>query len=69
MNADKAAAVLRAVEAFRDKHEITAAETIWQTDRVQVAAPELVEQLIDIVGYGDLDDDLDYVAPASEASR
>lgn len=39
------------VEKFRDDHCITCAESIYQTDKIQVDALEFVEELIQTVGY------------------
>jgi len=39
------------VIAFRDKHDISCPETIYQTDRVIVDAYEFIERLVEIVGY------------------
>lgn len=46
------------VREFIDKHDITCAETIYQTDRVMEEATTLIEALCDAVGYKkDPDDD------------
>jgi len=36
---------------FIKKHEIGCVESIWQMDSTLVAAPELVEEVCEIVGY------------------
>lgn len=39
------------VEQFRDDQKISCPETIYQSDRVIENAYELIEKLIDVVGY------------------
>lgn len=34
-----------------DRYQIGCAETIWQTDRIQEAAPHILEEICDMVGY------------------
>lgn len=48
---DIAARVLKIVEDFIKKQEITCAETIWQTDWVIENAYKLIEDLCETVGY------------------
>lgn len=45
----------RAVAAWVDKNEVSCVETIYQTDRVQEALPELAEEAAKIVGFKPLD--------------
>ena len=47
------------LEEFRDKHNITCPETIYQSDRVIVDAYELIEKCVDIIGYAKYEDDFD----------
>lgn len=54
---EKAEAVLALVDAFIVKHEITCAETVYQTDRVIEAAYEFIESLCDVAGYMEIDND------------
>lgn len=44
--------------AFIEKYEIGCAEQIWQTDSVLIAAPELVEEVCEVVGYKEYDDEV-----------
>ena len=41
---------------FINTREIYSADTVYQTDRVQVAACDFVADVCDIVGYVDIDD-------------
>lgn len=45
----------RTVTSWVDRHEVSCEETIYQTDRVQEALPELAEQAAKIVGYATID--------------
>lgn len=45
------AALWNACLNFIKKHEIGCSESIYQSDRVMIAAPELVEEVCNIVGY------------------
>lgn len=54
----------RVVTSYRDKVEITCAETIYQTDRCQLDATQFMGTCIEVVGYGTYDEDSDkYVSP------
>lgn len=53
-------AKLRAIVMnFVDKQDITCVETIYQTDRVIENAYEFIQELVDIVGYKEYEDDRD----------
>jgi len=52
----KQSKLLRACELFIDSHQIRCAEDCYQTDRVILEAPELVEEICQIVGYYEDDD-------------
>lgn len=41
----------KACADFIAEHEISCPESIWQLDRVMLAAPELVEAACDHIGY------------------
>lgn len=45
------------IQNFVEKQEISCVETIYQTDRVIENAYELIENLVEIVGYKEYDDD------------
>lgn len=47
------------IQNFVEKQEISCVETIYQTDRVIENAYELIENLVEIVGYKEYDDDDD----------
>lgn len=49
--AEMAEKVLQAVEKWRNTYQPLCVESIWQTDRCLIAAPELVEDTMNIVGY------------------
>ena len=51
------AALWNACFNFIKKHDIGCAEQIWQTDSVLIAAPELVEEVCEIVGYVEYEDE------------
>jgi len=42
---------------FVAQHEIGCAESIYQSDRVMIAAPELVEEVCNVVGYKPYEDE------------
>ena len=42
---------------FVEKYEIGCVEQIWQTDSVLIAAPELVEEVCEVVGYKPYEDE------------
>ena len=42
---------------FIDQHHIHCAETIYQSDRIIENAYEFIEQICDVVGYVELEDD------------
>ena len=44
-------AVMEIIRRFIDENDIWCAETICQTDRVMANAPEFIEELCNIVGY------------------
>lgn len=48
---EKESRVIELVKKFIEDNKITSPETIYQTDRVWEAAPDLVKDLCDIVGY------------------
>lgn len=50
-------ALWRTVVAFRDRHEITCPETVFQTDKVAEEATSFIGDALRIVGYGDYDED------------
>lgn len=45
------AALWNACMNFIENHEISCAESIWQMDSTLIAAPELVEEVCEIIGY------------------
>jgi len=49
--------VYNLIADFIEEHKITGPETIYQTDRVCEYAPELVEDLAEVVGYYDYEDE------------
>jgi hypothetical protein len=49
--------VYNLIADFIEENKITGPETIYQTDRVYEYAPELVEDLAEVVGYYDYDDE------------
>lgn len=58
-DADLGLELLAKVRAFVDKHEITCAETIHQTDRVIVDATPFIQELVEIAGYCEFEDEED----------
>jgi|SRR5215217_718275 len=45
------------IQNFVEEQDIICAETIYQTDRVIENAYELIEKLVELVGYKELEDD------------
>ena len=47
-----------AVIRFRDKHNIFCPESLWQMDKPLIDAPNLVDELIELVGYKEYQDEV-----------
>lgn len=45
------AALWKACAAFIEKHEISCAESVYQSDNILIHSSELVEDVCEIVGY------------------
>lgn len=50
--------LLEVVETFIEKHNISCPETIYQMDSVIRDAYEFIEELCNVVGYYELEDDI-----------
>lgn len=48
---EQASDIVQIVMDYINKHEISCPESIYQRDKIWETAPELVEQLANIVGY------------------
>jgi hypothetical protein len=55
--ASEAYELLKLCEEFIKEQRITCAETVYQTDRVIENAYEFIEQICEIVGYADEQDE------------
>ena len=51
--------LLEVCKAFISKHQIHSADTIYQSDRIIEDATRFIEQVCDVVGYVDLEDEDD----------
>lgn len=54
---EKATQIVQIVKSYIEKHEISCAESIYQRDKIWETAPELVEELANIVGYYEYPED------------
>lgn len=57
MSRQKAEELFTFCQEFIKAHDIGCAETIHQSDRVILAAPDFIEGICNIVGYVEVDED------------
>lgn len=43
--------IVKMVERFIENHQLSCAESVWQSDNVREAAPEFIEALCEVAGY------------------
>ncbi len=61
--------VVKLCENFRDKHEIRCGETIWQFDPVLEGAPNLINEIMELIGWYDHEQFSDRIVEAIDFEK